>query len=101
MTVVESWRKYRLVLPFVAILCVHGHAQNPAPVLESAHGPNAPGQEKKPYVVLVSLDGFCYDCTERYGAKNLHALATQGASAPEGMIPVYPSLSLFPIIIRS
>jgi len=93
MTLVESWRKRRLVWMFVAILSVHVHGQNPAPVLESAHGPNAPGQEKKPYVVLVSLDGFRYDYTERYGAKNLHALATQGASAPEGMIPVYPSVT--------
>jgi predicted AlkP superfamily pyrophosphatase or phosphodiesterase len=93
MTWVESWCKPRLVWLFVAILCAHVHGQNPAPVLESAHGPNAPGQEKKPYVVLVSLDGFRYDYTERYGAKNLHALATQGASAPEGMIPVYPSLT--------
>jgi predicted AlkP superfamily pyrophosphatase or phosphodiesterase len=68
MTLVESWRKHRLVWLFVAILCVHVHGQNPAPVLESAHGPNTPGQEKKPYVVLVSLDGFRYDYTERYGA---------------------------------
>jgi predicted AlkP superfamily pyrophosphatase or phosphodiesterase len=89
----ESWRKHRLLWLFVAILCVHAHGQSPAPVLESAHGPNAPGQENKPYVVLVSLDGFRYDYTERYGAKNLHALATQGASAPEGMIPAYPSLT--------
>ena len=93
MTSVDRWRKRCLVWMFVAILCGLVRGQNPAPVLESEHGPNAPGQEKKPYVVLVSLDGFRYDYTERYGAKNLHALATQGASAPEGMIPVYPSLT--------
>ncbi len=93
MTLVKSWRKHRLVWLLVAILCVDLHGQNPTPVLESAHGPNAPGKEKKPYVVLVSLDGFRYDYVERYGAKNLQALAIQGASAPEGMIPVYPSLT--------
>jgi predicted AlkP superfamily pyrophosphatase or phosphodiesterase len=89
----ESWRKHLLLWLFVAILCLHAYGQSPALVLESAHGPNASGQENKPYVVLVSLDGFRYDYTERYGAKNLHALAAQGASAPEGMIPVYPSLT--------
>jgi len=42
----------------VAIVCAHLHGQNLAPVPESAHGPNAPGQEKKPYAVPRSLDGF-------------------------------------------
>ena len=43
---------------FVAILWAHADGQNPAPVPESAHGPNVPGQDKKPYVVLLFLDGF-------------------------------------------
>ncbi|MGA8443527.1 MAG: alkaline phosphatase family protein [Candidatus Sulfotelmatobacter sp.] len=43
--------------------------------------------------MLVSFDEFRYDYTERYGAKNLHAPATQGAGAPEGMGPVYPALT--------
>jgi len=93
MTLVESGRKGLRFCLFVAVLCVHVHAQNLAPVLESAHGPNALGQENKPYVVLVSLDGFRYDYTERYHAKHLHALAALGASAPEGMIPIYPSIT--------
>lgn len=75
------------------ILCVSVGGQSIPPVIESAHGPNAPGQESKHYVVLVSLDGFRYDYAPRYGAKNLQRLATEGASAPAGMIPVYPSLT--------
>lgn len=43
--------------------------------------------------MLVSLDGFRYDYAQRYGAKNLQALANEGASAPEGMIPAYPSVT--------
>jgi len=89
----EIGRKHRVVWLFVAILCVYARAQNPRLVVESAHGANAPGQEKKPYVVLVSLDGFRYDYAERYGAKHLQALAVQGASAPDGMIPSYPSIT--------
>ena len=93
MTLLERGKKHRFVLLFVAILLACSQAQNPTPVVESAHGPNTPVQEKKPYVVLVSLDGFRYDYAARYGAKNLQAIATQGASAPDGMIPVYPSIT--------
>jgi alkaline phosphatase D len=93
MTLLERGKKHRFVLLFVAILWACSQAQNPTPVVESAHRPNAPVQEKKPYVVLVSLDGFRYDYAARYGAKNLQAIATQGASAPDGMVPVYPSIT--------
>ena len=43
--------------------------------------------------MLVSLDGFRYDYAARYGAKNLLALARRGASAPDGMVPSFPSLT--------
>src|SRR5262249_423111 len=56
-------------------------------------GPNAPEHRGKPYVVLVSIDGFRYDYVRRYGAKNIEALAARGASAREGMLPSYPSLT--------
>ncbi len=57
------------------------------------HGPNALIQESKHYVVLVSLDGFRYDYAKKYGATNLLSMAAHGASAPEGMLPAYPSLT--------
>ena len=60
-------------------------------VITVDHGPNALLQERKHYVVLVSLDGFRWDYAKKYGAKNLLAMAAHGASAPEGMIPSYPS----------
>ncbi|MGC2161086.1 MAG: ectonucleotide pyrophosphatase/phosphodiesterase, partial [Silvibacterium sp.] len=55
--------------------------------------PNAASQLNKHYVVLVSLDGFRYDYPEMYGAKHLLAIGARGASAPNGMIPAYPSLT--------
>lgn len=100
MALIKGLCKYRLVWAFIAILCVRGYAQNSIPVLESAHGSNAPAQENNPYVVLVSLDGFRYNYAARHGAKNLQALGSEGATAPDEMIPAYPSLT-FPIIIRS
>jgi predicted AlkP superfamily pyrophosphatase or phosphodiesterase len=68
-------------------------AQTLPPVITVDHGPNTEAQQKKPYVVLVSLDGFRYDYVEKYGAKEIKALGAAGAGAPEGMLPSYPSLT--------
>jgi predicted AlkP superfamily pyrophosphatase or phosphodiesterase len=70
-------------------------AQSTAPVVEVANPPNTAAQQAKPYVLLVSLDGFRYDYPKKYDAPNLVALGRRGASAPNGMIPAYPS-STFP-----
>jgi predicted AlkP superfamily pyrophosphatase or phosphodiesterase len=72
---------------------VAANGQGIAPVITADHGPNAPQQLSKPYVILVSLDGFRYDYAKRYHADHLLALATQGASAAEGMLPAYPSIT--------
>jgi alkaline phosphatase D len=64
-----------------------------AQVIDVAHGPNAKAQQAKPYVVLVSLDGFRWDYGAKYGATNLAQIADAGASAPEGMIPSFPSIT--------
>jgi predicted AlkP superfamily pyrophosphatase or phosphodiesterase len=64
-----------------------------AQVIDADHGPNSPAQQKKPYVVLVSLDGFRWDYAAKYGATNLAQIAAEGASAPDGMIPSFPSIT--------
>ncbi len=46
---------------------------------------------EKPYVILVSLDGFRYDYADRYKTKNILAVRDQGASAE--MIPSFPSVT--------
>jgi alkaline phosphatase D len=69
------------------------YAQAQAQVIQVPNPPNTAAQESKPYVILVSLDGFRYDYPRLYGAKNLLALAARGASAPDGMIPSYPSVT--------
>lgn len=53
---------------------------------------NAPKQQDKPYVILVSLDGFRYDYIEKHQAGFLQKLAKQGTSA-ESLIPSYPSVT--------
>src|SRR5713226_7189811 len=78
-----------LILILTAAICA---AQSTSPVIEAPNPPNTAGQQAKHYVVLVSLDGFRYDYPTKYGAKNLLAMAARGASAPDGMIPSYPSV---------
>jgi alkaline phosphatase D len=66
-------------------------AQDVTPVIHVANPPNSTAQQGKHYVVLVSLDGFRYDYARVHGAPHLDAMAADGASAPEGMLPSYPS----------
>ena len=77
----------------LVLLTTSAAAQTLAPVITVDHGPNTPEQQAKPYVVMVSLDGFRYDYLTQYKAKHLLALAAQGALAGEGMISSYPSLT--------
>jgi predicted AlkP superfamily pyrophosphatase or phosphodiesterase len=79
-----------LILFLTAVICT---AQSASPLIEVPNPPNTAAQQAKHYVVLVSLDGFRYDYATKYGAKNLLAMAARGASAPDGMIPSYPSLT--------
>ena len=53
---------------------------------------NSIEQQQKPYVILISIDGFRHDYAEMHGAKNLLGLAHSGVRA-EAMIPSYPSLT--------
>ncbi|NYF79418.1 TonB family protein [Granulicella arctica] len=77
----------------VCLLVQAGSAQNPTPVITAPNPPNTAAQQAKHYVVLVSLDGFRYDYPTKYGAPHLLALGAKGASAPDGMLPSYPSLT--------
>jgi predicted AlkP superfamily pyrophosphatase or phosphodiesterase len=88
------WRAAIVAMLFVCGLAGTGlRAQDVTPVLTSEHGPNSPAAQQQHYVILISLDGFRYDYAKKYDAKNLLALAAAGATAPDGMIPAYPSLT--------
>lgn len=45
---------------------------------------------QSPYVVMVSIDGFRYDYAQKYGAKNILAMAVEGSST-QRLIPSFPS----------
>ncbi len=53
---------------------------------------NANEQKNKPYVILISADGFRYDYPEKYKADHLLRLSSEGVRAAS-MIPGYPSVT--------
>lgn len=53
---------------------------------------NSAAQQEKPYVILISADGFRYDYAEKFHAENLLRLSQQGVAA-SSMIPSFPSLT--------
>lgn len=94
-----------IAVAFLYCLCAPLKAQAPAtsppasssaatwPVIVGDQRQNSSEQQSKSYVILVSLDGFRYDYAKQYGAPNLEKMAAQGASAPDGMIPSFPSIT--------
>jgi predicted AlkP superfamily pyrophosphatase or phosphodiesterase len=77
----------------VAHAAPHSVAHSKPQVIETANADNRPEQSAKHYVVLVSIDGFRYDYAKLYGAPHLNAIAKEGASTPDGMVPSYPSVT--------
>ncbi|WP_259069657.1 ectonucleotide pyrophosphatase/phosphodiesterase [Mucilaginibacter sp. X4EP1] len=53
---------------------------------------NSAEQQKKPYVILISADGFRYDYAEKYKATHLQQLANEGVQSPY-MVPSFPSVT--------
>lgn len=58
----------------------------------AAHSPtvNSKASQKKPYVLLISLDGFRWDYVEKYAPPHLQKFIENGVSA-ESLISTYPS----------
>ncbi len=54
---------------------------------------NAAASLTRPYVILISSDGFRYDYLKKYNATNLLDLAENGVWARKGMYPSYPSIT--------
>jgi predicted AlkP superfamily pyrophosphatase or phosphodiesterase len=55
-------------------------------------GTNAPDQRDKPYLILVSIDGFRWDYQDLYDTPTLDRIAASGVRA-DAMIPVFPTLT--------
>ena len=55
-------------------------------------GVNAPYQLEKPYLILVSIDGFRWDYQDLYATPMMDKLAKEGVRA-ERLLPVFPTLT--------
>lgn len=88
--------KLPLAAALLALVCgapLSTTAQELTPVLHGDNDPNRPAQQHKHYVVLVSLDGFRFDYPQKYATPHLAEMAQRGLSAPNGMLPAFPSLT--------
>jgi predicted AlkP superfamily pyrophosphatase or phosphodiesterase len=85
-----------LLLRTLLLLCLAIPSLLPgqSAVIASHDRLNAAETLEKPYLVLVSLDGFRHDYLTKYDAPQLKAIAQQGVQA-ESLIPGFPS-STFP-----
>lgn len=84
---------FALLLTVVSLPPAYAAPHPKAPVIEVPNADNRAEQLAKHYVVLVSIDGFRYDYAKLYGATHLDAVAKEGATAPDGMLPAYPSVT--------
>src|SRR6188508_3780110 len=62
----------------------------PRPARYATSGWNAPAQRNKPYVILVSFDGFRSDYPDLFDPPNFKRVANKGVRA-EGLLSVFPS----------
>lgn len=60
--------------------------------LQGTGGINAGHQQDKPYLILVSIDGFRWDYMDRYPTPNMDRIADAGSRA-ERLVPVFPTLT--------
>jgi alkaline phosphatase D len=82
--------RVRVFIAIVALLAGTALSAQAPDVVVQAERRNAPEQRAKPYVVLVSIDGFRPDYIETVPAPRLARLRREGVSAPH-MLPVFPS----------
>jgi len=91
----QAWIRVALASVLLSMpIAGQGTGTSPAlPVIRADNGPNSARAQAQHYVVLVSLDGFRWDYAQRDDATHLLALGKQGAWAPQGMTPSYPSFT--------
>lgn len=90
-------RSFRIrIIPALLLMLVYGMvsvAQDSVTTQRTVPGrTNSPAQQQKPYVILVSADGFRNDYAQKYNAQNLLRFGSQGVVA-HSLIPSYPTLT--------
>ncbi|RYZ94228.1 MAG: alkaline phosphatase family protein, partial [Sphingobacteriaceae bacterium] len=84
--------KYGLFLYLLLFLSIPAFCQVDTTQQIILNRKNSSAQQKKPYVILISADGFRYDYAKKYNTTHLLELANPGVKA-DYMLPSYPSLT--------
>lgn len=86
--------QYSLMFVLLVLSNLVGAQQTPVDTTQRVNkqNKNSIAQQKKPYVILISADGFRYDYAEKYKATHLLGLSKNGVQAAS-MIPSYPSVT--------
>lgn len=78
---------------FIALFgLMTSYAQNKEQQIIVEQRKNAVEQQEKPYVILISADGFRYDYIEKYNADFLKQISEQGVRS-DALIPSFPSVT--------
>lgn len=84
----------RILFLLAVTLLVTGtttHAQDTAQMIVEGRR-NTATQQSKPYVIMISIDGFRYDYAEKYNAQHLLKFSDEGVRAT-AMQPSFPTLT--------
>ncbi|MEK6450294.1 MULTISPECIES: alkaline phosphatase family protein [unclassified Myroides] len=81
-----------VLFSFVGGVFSTANAQETEKQIVTENRVNDPKQFEKPYVILISIDGFRYDYIEKFDSKFLKKLGEEGVRA-ESMQPSYPSVT--------
>lgn len=83
----KKWFSILFILSFL-----FGFSQTDTTQIVVSGRKNSVEAMQKPYVILISADGFRYDYAKKYNAKNLLKLAEEGVQA-KAMVPSFPSIT--------
>lgn len=82
----------KLFIVLFSVIFIFGSAQTDTAQVVVPSRKNSVEALSKPYVILISADGFRYDYLKKYNAINILKLAENGVSA-KAMIPSFPSIT--------
>jgi predicted AlkP superfamily pyrophosphatase or phosphodiesterase len=86
----QSMRNFYIVLFFIWPGLLYAQPDSTQHIVPGRK--NSAAQQQKPYVILISADGFRHDLADKYQAANLLNLRSRGVAA-KAMIPSYPTLT--------
>ena len=82
----------KIVFLLFIFICISAFSQADTAQVIVPNRINSVEAISKPYVILISADGFRYDYAKKYNAKNLLKIAETGVSA-KALIPSFPTIT--------